>query len=740
MDLTPLLEPTVDIEQLAATLDGLDHEGRVQAMRAWNKKKMAAIFEACAGRDISIEHLVPPGVDEKVEVIHDLRNTLPLFSDAQKRFAKLGDGKPAVGGFNKQSGLARASEPGYFVVREGDGEHANELVIDYREVPSTRPAEWPEIEPNQGPLNSLVWGGMVDYLRKVSRHVSMGQATKNGKPIGQYFALVRRDPPMRARLPAGAPVKAEGAGLVEGPPARVIDASMTATHAPGSINPADLKPLEPVKPSTPDDVKAVAERARAAHAAWAALPFEARALAAHDFGQKLLERADAAADLLSMETGRSPLECKMSELVSVAEYVKAAVRTARQALKPEKVKLSALDYPGKRAVIEPVARGVIGIIAPWNYPMGNFFKSFFPALLSGNAVVMKPSEFTPRSGAFLAQLAAEIFPKDLVGLVQGAGDVGAAVIENVDAVVFTGSVPTGRKVAVRAAERLIPCSVELGGKDAAIVLADCDLDRTAVGVAQWAIHNCGQNCAAIERVYVEEAIADRFVETLTRVVKKLRVAPAEGPTDLGPLQSEAQLGIVEKHVEEAKAKGAVVTCGGARTGHGLGYQPTVLDQCTEQMQVVRDETFGPVIAVLRVKDADEAVRRANDSRYGLNGSVWTKDLAKGETLARKLEVGVAYVNNHGFGGILAQVPWTGVKETGPGVAASAYSYGTYVRRRTVLVDGSKNPDPWWFPLNEDIGAFADALIARGRGGGLGTLLKLGGLVKKRTQAIRDLAK
>jgi len=516
---------------------------------------------------------------------------------------------------------------------------------------------------------------------------------------------------------------------------------MTATHAPGSINPADLKPLSPVTPSSPADVKVVADRARAAQRSWAALPFDARALAVHAFSQKLLEKVDAAADLLAMETGRSPLECKMSELVSVAEYVKAAVRTAKQALKPEKVKLSALDYPGKRAVIEPVARGVIGIIAPWNYPMGNFFKSIYPALLSGNAVVLKPSEYTPRSGAFLAQLAAEVFPKDLVGLVQGAGDVGAAVIEHVDAVVFTGSVPSGRKVAMKAAERLIPCSVELGGKDAAIVLADCDLERTAVGVAQWALHNCGQNCAAIERVYVEDAVADRFVETLTRVVKKLRVSSGSGgPSDLGPLQSEAQLDIVMRHVEEAKAKGAVVTCGGARTGQGLGYLPTVLDKCTDDMEVVRNETFGPVIAVLRVKDAEEALRRANDSRYGLNGSVWTKDLAKGEALARRMEVGVAYVNNHAFGGILAQVPWTGVKETGPGIAASAYSYGTFVRRRTVLVDGSKNPDPWWFPLNEDIAAFSAALVERGRGGGLGVLLKLGGLVKKRTQAIRDLAK
>lgn len=194
MDVTAFLEPNVDIEKLSTILDGLGHDGRVHTMRTWDKKRMAAIFDACVGRPIGLEHLVPASIGAQVEVIHDLRNTLPLYSDAEKRFVRLEGDVADMGGYNRQHGLARASEPGYFTVRQGEGEHENELVIDYGKVPTTKPASWPEIESNdRGLLNTIVWGGMVDYLRRVSEHVSVGRATKNGKAIGQYFALVRRD-------------------------------------------------------------------------------------------------------------------------------------------------------------------------------------------------------------------------------------------------------------------------------------------------------------------------------------------------------------------------------------------------------------------------------------------------------------------------------------------------------------------------------------------------------------------
>jgi acyl-CoA reductase-like NAD-dependent aldehyde dehydrogenase len=491
--------------------------------------------------------------------------------------------------------------------------------------------------------------------------------------------------------------------------------------------------------TAPDDVAARVERARNAQVLWSRVALATRRDRVIEIGRKIVERRNEAMALLEDEMGRHPTDSLMSELVIALNYAKGAAALAKSALAPEHVRLSPVEFPGKKAVIEAVPRGVVGIIAPWNYPLLQFYKPLFPALLAGNGVVMKPSEHTPRIGAWLHGICAEVLGPDLVQLVQGDGAVGAALLDaGIDAVVFTGSVRTGKKVAVHAAERMIPSSIELGGKDAAIVLADCDLDRTAVGVAHWAFHNAGQDCSSIERIYVEERVADRFVERLGAVASQLSVHP-EGEGDIGPLQNAAQLAIVERHVADAVEKGARVVCGGERTGKGLGFLPTVLADCTDDMDVVREETFGPVVAVLRVPDADAAVAAANASDYGLNGSVWTADLKRGEAIARQLDVGLALVNNHSFPGAIPQIPWTGTKNTGTGVAASRHAYPTFVRRRTVVVDKGSRPDVFWFPANSDLAAVGEAVAEMGLGN-LGKAFSLLSLLGRRSKQILKLGR
>jgi len=311
---------------------------------------------------------------------------------------------------------------------------------------------------------------------------------------------------------------------------------------------------------------------------------------------------------------------------------------------------------------------------------------------------------------------AAALPAGLVHVVQGDGRAGAALIDaGIDACVFTGSPASGRAVRIRCAERGIPASIEMGGKDSAIVLADCDLPRTVAGITQWALSNVGQACGAVEVAYVDEHIADAFVAAMHRAWSRLRVGP-EPLADVGPLANRRQLEIVAAHVEDARAKGAVVVCGGAPTGEGLGYAPTLIDRCNEHMSVVRDETFGPVLAVVRVAGAAEAVRRTNQSRYGLGASIWTRDIARAERLAERLDVGVVTINNHAFTGAVPSLPWSGTRETGFGVANGAESLATFVRPRVNVVDRAGAPEIFWLPydgkLRDVLERLADLQVGR----------------------------
>lgn len=510
---------------------------------------------------------------------------------------------------------------------------------------------------------------------------------------------------------------------------------MTADPRPGSVHPATGAPLEDVPWNDPTEVAAVVERARAAQRGWAATPLAERARRVLDLGRRIAERREEVLVLLDQEMGRATADSLISEVATVVDYTKGVVSVGTAALAPERVALSAVNFPGKRAVVEQVPRGVIGIIEPWNYPLLQFSKSLFPALLAGNGVVLKPSEHTPRTALWLASLCEDLFPPGLVGIVIGGGEVGSALVEaDIDGLVFTGSVRTGKRVAARAAERLIPFSVELGGKDAAIVLADCDLDRTVQGLVWASMHNAGQDCSAVERIYVETGIADAFVDKLTASVERLRTTPSE-EVDVGPLQNAAQLRIVQAHVDDAVGKGATVRCGGSATGAGYGFAPTVLDHCDMGMDVVTEETFGPVVAIIRVKDADEAVDRANASRFGLGGSVWTRDLAKGERIARRLEVGLAHVNTHKFAGVIPAIPWTGTKETGTGIAASRHAYHTFARPRTVIVDKNSDPEPFWLPVSSELLEMGHTL-AEFQLGRFMRVFSLLGLLRKRVARVK----
>ena len=482
------------------------------------------------------------------------------------------------------------------------------------------------------------------------------------------------------------------------------------------VSPIDLHELQPVPVTPVAQIAAVVETARKAQPEWERLGFAERARLMKQMGKRMLERRAEILEIMREEAGKLGIEGLMSEALGPLDFVKGWIKLAKPVLtKREKLGIPKLAFPGKSAYIERVPRGVVGIITPWNYPLGVFFKPVMPALLSGNAVVVKPSEYTPRAGAWFVEQAQAVLPAGVIQLVQGGGEQGAELIEHVDAATFTGSVATGKKIGARCGERLIPVSLELGGKDAAIVLEDAEVTRTAAGITNWALHNVGQNCGAIERLYVLDAKADEFVALLKDAWSRLRVGP-DGPgkpltaCDVSPLCNAMQLRIVEEHIADALEKGATLLTGGTREGmQGLAYPPTLLDHCTHEMRIMKEETFGPVLPIVRVADVDEAVRLANDSSYGLNASVWSGDITRGEAVAKRLEAGTVYVNNHAISGALAPCPWTGVKDSGPGVANSKYALETFTRLRTVFRDKNKKPDPFWYPYDEDLQKMGESI-------------------------------
>src|SRR5229473_4635185 len=492
--------------------------------------------------------------------------------------------------------------------------------------------------------------------------------------------------------------------LAAEPPAnRVPQGAVTAQGTLAVYEPGSGKLLGEVRVSTREEVRTVVQAAKAAQAEWGRKPFAARRDVLLRFKELLLQRADEFCDHLSRENGKTRNESLFMEVLPVADAVHWYANNARKLLKDEKLSLHM--FPHKKSYLRFYPRGVIGLISPWNYPFSIPTGDAVAALMAGNAVVVKPSEYTPiimeKTRALLEEAG---LPRGLFGVVQGKGDVGAALIASgVNMIVFTGSVATGKKVNVAAAEQMIPCVLELGGKDPAIVLSDADLDSAASKIAWGAFANSGQTCASVERVYVHESIARRFTEKVTELARKLRQGePNQHDVDVGAMTTQMQVDIVRRHLDEARARGAKIAAGGEITVTPEGarfVQPTVLTDTTPDMAIVRDETFGPVLPIMTFKTEEEAVRLANDSSYGLSAYVFTKDKSKAERIANQLIAGTVMHNDTLYTHAAPETPWGGVKSSGLGRVHGKHGIKELCEVRHVNLERLNFPAFWYYPYS-----------------------------------------
>ncbi|WP_102141589.1 aldehyde dehydrogenase family protein [Mycobacterium hubeiense] len=463
----------------------------------------------------------------------------------------------------------------------------------------------------------------------------------------------------------------------------------TQTHI-AVENPATGEVIGHVDDMTAQEVGELARRARAAQPGWEAMGFDGRARILKRMQRWLTDNADKVITTICAETGKAYEDAQIAELSYGAAAFGFWADKAPKYLADERIRSSAIFVKGKRLVLRYRPVGVVGVIGPWNYPLTNSFGDCIPALAAGNSVILKPSEITPLTSLLLAEGLAECgLPDDVFAVATGCGPTGAAVLDEVDMIMFTGSTATGRKVAMRAAERLIPASLELGGKDPMIVLADANIERAANHAAYYSMFNCGQTCISIERCYVEAPVYDDFVARVTEKVRAIRQGVPAGPgsIDVGSLTFPPQVDTVERHVDEARDRGATVLTGGHRgPDKGYWYEPTVLVGVDHDMACMREETFGPTLPIMKVADAEEAIRMANDSEYGLSAAVFSRDLKRGEAVARRLNAGAVTVNDALINYTALELPMGGAKPgSGVGHRHGPGGIRKYCRQQSLLI-------------------------------------------------------
>ena len=466
------------------------------------------------------------------------------------------------------------------------------------------------------------------------------------------------------------------------------------------LNPATLEPVGSVLVSAPEEVAEAVSDARLAAERWAESSFAERRALLGRVAAAVLDSADEIAATVTAETGKPLLESYTAELFVALDNLLWAASNAGRVLRPERLRFPQPHLRHKRGWLLYEPLGVVAVVSPWNFPFGIPFTQAAFAVAAGNAVVVKPSELAPLSGAWLERL----FPNGLVRVVQGGAETGEALVRapGTAKVVFTGSGATGRRVAVAAGERLRPVTLELGGKDPMLVFEDADLDRAVAGALWGAFANCGQVCSGVERIYVSRPVFEPFVEELARRAGSLRIGRGdELQTELGPLISEEARARVEELVEDA---GADVRLGGGRPDVGLPgwfHEPTILTGVDREARIEREEIFGPVVTVAPFGDEDEAVRLANGSSFGLGASVWTGDLERAQRLVRRLDAGSVWTNDLSYSYGTGQASWGGTKESGFGRTHSKHGLYELSRVKFADLDRGRVPVPWWYPYGAD---------------------------------------
>jgi acyl-CoA reductase-like NAD-dependent aldehyde dehydrogenase len=471
-------------------------------------------------------------------------------------------------------------------------------------------------------------------------------------------------------------------------------------------NPATGETIGHVPDLDKEQVGELVARARAVQPAWNALGYDGRGQIMLAMRRWMVDNRERIIRTVCEENGKTWEDAQLGELVYNLDALGFWAKKAEKYLADEKVRAHSPFLLGTKLIQRYRPYGVVGIIGPWNYPLTNNFGDAIPALMAGNAVVLKPSSITPLTSLLIAEgLRESGLPDDVFLVATGAGGAGGALVGFADFVHFTGSTETGKKVMAQAAETLTPVSLELGGKDPMIVCADADLERAANAALYYSMQNGGQTCISVERVYVEEPVYEDFVSRVAAKARELRQGVPRGPAsvEVGAVTFPEQAELVEQHVKDAVDKGAKVLVGGSRADRdgGIFFEPTVLRDVDHSMEIMTEETFGPTLPIMRVRDTEEAIRLANDSRYGLDSSVFTEDIEKGEQLAGRLEAGASCVNDCLINYLALEVPFGGMKESGMGARHGRMGIQKYCQTQQVMVKRfTRSREPVFFPYSK----------------------------------------